>query len=312
MLRAQYVVLSLLGGLLVVGCFNNNPGDDPQSATSTASTTGNSQSGSMTSATGTGATDSAPTMGTGSTSGTSDDSASTDVPCHAFICGDYPKPGCDVYVQDCPEGQKCAPYSTGGGNMWDNVKCVEVTGTDEPGDVCTAELGETGSDSCIEGAMCWWVDAEGVGACVMLCGGEPEAPTCGGPDFYCAISDATILNLCLPSSCDPLLQDCDWTNDACYPIDDSFVCAPDASGDQGQANDPCEFSNVCEPGLMCADAALVGLGCPEGSMGCCTPFCTYPDGACPNPDQQCVQYFDPIDLPADDPWLDIGFCGVLG
>lgn len=67
-----------------------------------------------------------------------------------------------------------------------------------------------------------------------------------------------------------------------------------------------------DPGLMCAYAALVGLGCLEGSMGCCTPFCMYPDGACPNPDQQCVQYFDPIDLPADDPWLDIGFCGVPG
>jgi hypothetical protein len=45
-------------------------------------------------------------------------------------------------------------------------------------------------------------------------------------------------------------------------------------------------------------------------MGCCTPFCEFPDGACPNPDQQCVQWFDPMMLPEGDPQLDIGFCGV--
>jgi len=214
---------------------------------------------------------------------------------------------CDNWAQDCPEGQKCTAYIAGGGG-WNALKCVDVTGTDEPGDPCTSEGAVTGIDSCIEGAMCWYVNQEGVGLCVALCTGDPEAPVCSDKGL-CTISGLAILNLCLPS-CDPLLQDCPGPAGFCYPIADSFTCAPDASGDEGQANDPCEFINVCDEGLMCAEAALVGAGCEPGRAGCCTSFCKFPDAPCPNPDQQCVQYFDPADLPADDPWLDIGVCGV--
>ena len=76
-----------------------------------------------------------------------------------------------------------------------------------------------------------------------------------------------------------------------------------------QANDSCAAINVCDKGLMCADAAFVGTGCLD-VFGCCTPFCKFPGGACPNPDQQCVQYFDPMQLPENDPQLGIGVCGL--
>ncbi len=309
---AQYVALSLLGGLLVVGCFSNNPGDDTQSATTTTgSTTGNSQSGSVTSAPGSATdetgSDSAPTMATTLTG----QGGSTGEPCGVVGCEDLPSGGweCDPFVQDCPEGQKCAAYIHDDYGFWNAAKCVDVTGTDKPGEPCTSADVASGVDSCIKGAMCWEVDMNGDGFCVAQCTGSNEDPMC---EFKtsCTIFAVPALILCLPD-CDPLLQDC-GQGVACYPIEDSFTCTSDESGEVGQANDPCEFINTCDPGLMCADAALVGLGCLEGSMGCCTPFCMYPDGACPNPDQQCVQYFDPIDLPADDPWLDIGFCGVPG
>ena len=82
--------------------------------------------------------------------------------------------------------------------------------------------------------------------------------------------------------------------------------------DGGQAFDGCEFVNTCDPGLMCGDEAFVGAGCPQGSIGCCTPFCDLGEpAACPNPDQQCVQYFDPMMLLPGDPMLDIGFCGII-
>jgi hypothetical protein len=82
-----------------------------------------------------------------------------------------------------------------------------------------------------------------------------------------------VLNLCL-SSCDPLLQDCLNDAEVCYPINDGFTCAPDASGEEGQANDSCEFINVCDKGLMCADAAFVGVRLRAvPATGCCTPFC---------------------------------------
>ena len=76
-----------------------------------------------------------------------------------------------------------------------------------------------------------------------------------------------------------------------------------------QANDSCAAINVCDKGLMCADATFVGAGCLD-ALGCCTPFCKFPGGACPNPDQECVQYFDPMQLPENDPQLNIGVCGI--
>ncbi len=175
------------------------------------------------------------------------------------------------------------------------------------GGVVVAKSVAEGLDSCVKGAICWGVDMDGNGTCVAQCGGGPEAPVCP-EDGDCTISSGGFLNLCLPV-CDPLLQDCNG-GDACYPIGDDFMCAPDASGDVGKANDPCEFINVCEAGLICGDPAFVGAGCPMGSQGCCTPFCGFPDGACPNPDQECVQWFDPAMLPEGDPLLDIGACGV--
>lgn len=87
--------------------------------------------------------------------------------------------------------------------------------------------------------------------------------------------------------CDPLVQDC-ADGDACYGIGDEFLCAPDASGDQGATLDPCEFVNVCDTGLNCVSAEW--LPSCVGSAGCCTPFCDLADPTCP--DGECVPYFE--------------------
>jgi hypothetical protein len=216
---------------------------------------------------------------------------------------------CDVYAQDCAEGEKCAPIISDDGSSWDTTACVPVNGTGQPGDPCITKSVAGGLDDCAKGSMCWDVDDMGMGTCLALCTGTPEAPIC--PDMVtCTIAANGVLNLC-PLPCSPLLQDCAAGN-ACYPVNDSFVCAPDASDDTGKANDPCEFVNVCKPGLMCADATLVGAGCPQGSAGCCTPFCDLQDpGACPNPDQSCVEFFDPMSIPAQPvDAADIGVCGL--
>ena len=219
------------------------------------------------------------------------------------------EPPCDVFAQDCPDGQKCAAIITDGGSAWDTAACVPVGGSGQAGDVCISESVASGLDDCAKGVMCWDVDAMGMGTCVKLCEGTIAAPIC--PEMgHCTFANDGALNLCLPV-CSPLLQDCAEGN-ACYPVDDSFTCAPDASGDTGVANDPCEFINVCQAGLWCADAAFVGAGCPQGSTGCCTPFCDLGDpAACPNPDQSCVPFFDPMNLPVNpQDAADIGSCGV--
>jgi hypothetical protein len=214
---------------------------------------------------------------------------------------------CDVFLQECPEGEKCAAIITDGGGAWNSTACVPVTGTDEAGDPCTAESVADGLDSCAEGHMCWGVDKEGHGTCVAQCQGSPDDPIC--PDNgVCTSGGGGFVALCLP--CDPLYQDCAEGN-GCYPLDDHFACAPDESGDTGAANDPCELNTVCDPGLLCLEAAVVGKGCSPDSFGCCTLFCELPGGTCPNADQQCLPYFDPKNIP---PLLwdaeSIGFCGV--
>jgi hypothetical protein len=297
MLRARYI---LIPGFLVSGCLIGNP--DGAGGTST---TGSNSSGSVTGGTlGDSETAGSPTTTT-YPSGTSDATASSGEACN-FLCDDPASP-CDVFGQDCPEGQKCAPYAED--LAYDQVKCVPANGTDLPGGACTADDPATGVDSCIEGAICLDVDMEGVGICVALCTGSIFDPLCE-PSFYCD-GHGEAFNLCMKADCDPLLQDCMFKDQACYPDSFGFGCYYENFWPtDGQANAPCEDFNACDEGLTCLEAAQVGKGCEAGPIGCCTPFCQFPDGACPKPDQQCMQWFDPLQLPANDPQLAIGYCGV--
>jgi hypothetical protein len=293
---------------LALGC---GPKTDP----GTSNTTSGSTSGTSTS---TGDTSTSTTTGPTSTDGhpwSSSGSSSSATTCELVFFGLCTTggglPGCDVFAQDCPDGEKCSAIISDGGSSWDTAACVPAAGSGQPGDACIAESVAAGLDDCAKGAMCWDVDDMGMGTCVALCTGTADAPICPDQGF-CTIANDGALNLCLPA-CSPLLQDCAEGN-ACYPVGDTFTCAPDASGDTGVANDPCEFINVCQAGLMCADAAFVGAGCPQGSTGCCTPFCDLGEPAdCPNPDQSCVEFYDPANLPvfpADA--ADIGVCGLPG
>ncbi|MFO0634951.1 MAG: ribulose phosphate epimerase [Nannocystaceae bacterium] len=244
------------------------------------------------------------TVGSGgesSSSGGGDDDG-----CH-FICTPDTPPGeCDVWAQDCQEGQKCMPWANDGGSSWNSLKCVDVAqNAGQPGDECHVEgSGVSGIDDCALGAMCWNVNEEGLGTCVAFCGGTPASPVCEDPNASCVIANDGVLTLCLPT-CDPLLQDCD-PGQACYPVDDGFACGPDASGEMGGFGDPCEFLNVCDPGLFCANAAAVP-GC-AGSNGCCTNFCEFSQGnaQCTGQGQECVQWYDAAAAP---PGLeDVGAC----
>ena len=214
---------------------------------------------------------------------------------------------CDVFKQDCGENEKCVAWGMGGSSSWNATKCVLVTGDGLPGDTCSApEGGLAGNDDCGAGTFCWDV-LNNQGICVALCTGTPDAPMCA-PESTCLISNEGALNLCLPS-CDPLVQDCPG-DDLCVPSADDFFCSQDASGDEGQTNDPCQGGNVCDKGLLCLNTPTASSACDPNSSGCCQPYCEYPDGACPNPDQKCNQWFNPAELPPEDPRLDIGVCGI--
>jgi hypothetical protein len=215
---------------------------------------------------------------------------------------------CDVFAQDCPEGQKCSPYANDGGGSWNDVMCVPVM--EDPaqvGEECfVVGNGVSGIDNCEAGAMCWDVDFRtSTGTCVAFCTGTPEAPMCA-PKFACTIWGSGVLILCLPQ-CDPLEQDC-AVNDVCLPSGDVFLCALDASGEEGQVHDSCMFANSCDPGLMCVVPSSAEE-CDPRATGCCEPFCDVTlANTCPGVGQVCNPLFEPGEEPAG--FETVGFCAV--
>jgi hypothetical protein len=119
-----------------------------------------------------------------------------------------------------------------------------------------------------------------------------------------------VLALCVPT-CDPLVQDC-ADGDVCIPLIESFVCMPDVSGEAGAYGEHCEYLNACDPGLFCANAAVVP-GC-AGSVGCCSEFCDLtaddPDAACSGQQggQVCLPYFTEGSAPPQHE--DVGVCAI--
>lgn len=216
---------------------------------------------------------------------------------------------CDTYLQDCVEGEKCNPWANDGGSNWNALDCFPVDPNPvPPGDPCEAVGGGvSGVDNCEVGSMCWDVDEDtDIGVCISMCEGSAAMPTCADPSTSCVISNGGVLNLCLPS-CDPLMQDC-VDGQGCYPIDDTFVCAPDASDENGQAGEPCEFINGCDPGTACVQPDVVGPDCPAGVGACCSEFCNLTAPVCSLAEQECVAWFEEGAAPPQ--YEDLGICSV--
>ncbi len=129
----------------------------------------------------------------------------------------------------------------------------------------------SGVDDCVAHAMCFDVDPDtNTGECIAFCYGSESDGVCNDSCATCKVSADGPLALCLPT-CNPVGPDgCDPAL-VCIPVGDTFACTPLAQEVLGPAGSPCEYSNVCDPGLYCADASV--LPSCEGATGCCTPFC---------------------------------------
>ncbi|MEX1362719.1 MAG: hypothetical protein AB1Z98_06305 [Nannocystaceae bacterium] len=199
---------------------------------------------------------------------------------------------CSTFDQDCDPGEKCMPWANDGGSSWNATRCSPVAAMPgQVGDPCMVEgSGVSGIDDCDIGTMCWDVDTEtNQGTCAELCGCSEANPTCDTANTTCAISNDGALAICLPV-CNPLDTEACPDGEACYPLGDVFLCAPDASGDQGSAGDPCQFINACDAGLFCLAAVSVP-GC-AGSIGCCSPGCTIGDDSPCLPGQSCEAWYE--------------------
>ena len=64
---------------------------------------------------------------------------------------------CDPWLQDCPEGEKCAAYNAGS-DTWNANKCVMLKGSAQTGDPCTYDGADFGTDDCDVGYMCYYTN----------------------------------------------------------------------------------------------------------------------------------------------------------
>lgn len=286
---SQLCAISLAVSLAGCGDKPGEADDSSSSGSGTSSSSGTETTGAEDS------TEASTTADDASATDTTDSTTADDT--STFVNIDTPVESmCDIWnPNDCPEGEKCMPYASGG-SSWDALKCVPVS--DNPkvlGDECTAPLGGSGGeDDCDVGLFCYYVQSETqIGTCISFCTGSPESPVCDN-DTLCSIVNDGVLVLCRPT-CDPIVQDCEPVGSSCLQATGSegFVCIIDASGaDSGMYGDNCEYLNSCDPGLACADAAGVP-GC-TGS-GCCSPFCdTSAPNECPDMDvgQVCEPWFE--------------------
>lgn len=293
----RYAQFLLIGAALALpSC-----GDDKNQQTTTGNATnqtsettdGESSTGvDSTSTTSSGTTAVDPTTGA-TTSGTT----GTTGGCQGFICTPDGGGGggvmeCDVWTQDCPPGQKCMPWADDGSGSWNATKCSPVDANPgQEGDPCTVEgSAVSGIDDCDVGLLCWYFDENNNGSCIDMCKGTPDAPTCDMGQV-CDVSNDGVLILCL-NTCDPLITDCP-AGQICFAAQSGtdFICDFDASGEMGMYGDPCEYINVCDPGLFCADAAAVP-GCE--ASGCCSPYCNLMEpNTCPGMamGQECVPWY---------------------
>ena len=261
--------------------------------------------------------DEGPQGSTGEQEGsTGEDEADTEDECSFLGCptdtDDSDGGECSSWAQDCAEGEKCMPWANDGGNAWNSSRCTPLdSAPGQPGDACMVEgSGVTGIDTCDTGSMCWNTDEQNAGVCASLCTGNEGAPLCDDITTTCIIANDGFLPLCLPA-CDPLSQNC-LDGEACYPSENGFVCAPDASGpDLGGYGDACEFTNACDASLLCVGAGAVP-GCD--SARCCTSYCDLsdaePSAGCEGVagGQECVSAFpEGMVLPG---YEDVGFCAI--
>ncbi len=197
---------------------------------------------------------------------------------------------CDQYAQDCPEGEKCVPYSSSGGGF-DDLRCVPVLGDQAPGEVCEYDDRSSATDDCNATSYCWYVE-DHVGECVALCLGAPDDPECP-PGSNCKFTAEDVYSLCIPN-CDPLAQDCGedlgcfWTG-----IGTTFDC--NFRTEDTPVGEYCGVPNDCAPGLVCLENELLPE-CEDGNWSCCTAFCDLAEGdaACEQavPGTVCTPFVD--------------------
>jgi hypothetical protein len=108
-----------------------------------------------------------------------------------FVCASHFGFECDLWGQDCPDGDKCNALSDDN-DVYDHTQCVPIARDPvDIGEPCTVEDYElSGIDDCAFGAQCLEVDPETLtGVCRALCTGSEANPSCEDPELTCVMNE---------------------------------------------------------------------------------------------------------------------------
>lgn len=217
---------------------------------------------------------------------------------------------CSIWEQDCPEGDKCVPWSNEPDLVPDDIRCCpDNPGGGLHGEPCAVE-DYFGSciDDCALGHMCLDIDNDGSGICQKFCQGQASNPECDA-DETCLIYFAGV-PFCF-EQCDPLVQSCP-AGEGCYPDEEAaggtgFICLPTIGG--GKVGDLCWLLSSCEPGLLCVTGDFQP-DCPF--TGCCSSLCdtTADPDPCEEivPGTECVSWYYAGQMPPMVELENVGAC----
>ena len=215
--------------------------------------------------------------------------------------GDPGDGSCDIWAQDCADGEKCMAYATDG-TTYDDYKCVAIMGDATASDPCIYDGPAEASDTCGPGLQCW-TPVTGDDVCFDLCSGSADDPVC--PASTRCVIEQDFVPVCFPV-CHALLQDC-GIGEACWWLPDKEIFSCVFTTQDIPLGEPCGFVNDCAGGLTCTDAMLMP-NC-NGSA-CCAAFCDLSFPACPQMGTECTSFFEEGMAPAG--WEDVGYCILPG
>jgi hypothetical protein len=168
---------------------------------------------------------------------------------------------CDPMQQDCPDGEKCVPWASQGGN-WDATKCVPVNGDNMVGEACQYGGVVESTDDCDENGWCFAADEQGAGTCYGFCGSGESCPD----GQHCLVANDESIAVCI-DACVPHHSENCAAETACVAIEDAFVCLPIETLPQDA---PCSLGDYCALGQACVPGVQLDSCAAEN---CCTDWC---------------------------------------
>lgn len=254
----------------------------------------------------------------GATTGTTGEASSTaDPPTTSATTGkvDMGSGGgmCDVWKQDCPNGEKCTAYGPPNSYIPTGIKCVPEPENPKAHNEPCSQFGEgLGDDDCTLGSVCLDLDYDGSGFCLPYCTGDKDNPMCEDDRTCVKLFFGYEFGNCF-AKCDPLVQDC-APGEGCYMDaimvgNTGFVCLPVVQEGHGKTyNAPCFGWSSCEPGYACVYDTFL----PEcdGNGLCCSPWCDITEAdPCEkfDPALECIPWFNKQPPPGLE---NVGICGI--